>query len=169
VAVVGGGQSCEHEVSLASAAAVTAALRSVGHDVVTLTIDPDGVWRDGELRPLGLVGAVQVLRTCAVALPALHGPRGEDGTAAALFELAGVPYVGSGVAAGALAMDKRATKLVAGAVGIATAPGVLLTATTAAAYGWTHPVVVKPVAAGSSHGVTLVRRPEQLAPALAAR
>ena len=50
---------------------------------------------------------------CAVAVPALHGPRGEDGTLAALCDLAGVPYVGSGVGAGALAMDKWATKLVA--------------------------------------------------------
>ena len=52
-------------------------------------------------------------------LPVVHGPRGEDGTLAALCELAGVPYVGSGVRAGALAMDKWATKLVAARLGIA--------------------------------------------------
>ena len=64
----------------------------------------------------------------------LHGPRGEDGTLAALCELAGVPYVGSGVGAGALAMDKWATKLVARGLGIAVADGVLLTPATAASY-----------------------------------
>ncbi|GAA4621920.1 D-alanine--D-alanine ligase family protein [Cellulomonas oligotrophica] len=168
VAVVGGGQSCEHEVSLASAAAAVEALRSVGHEVVAMTIDPDGGWRDAHGSSLGLDGAVRVLSTCDVALPALHGPRGEDGTLAALCELAGLPYVGSGVRAGALAMDKWTTKLVAGAVGVATAPGVLLTAVAAPGHAWTRPVVVKPVAAGSSHGVSLVRTRDELAPALAA-
>jgi D-alanine-D-alanine ligase len=103
-----------------------------------------------------------------VAMPVVHGPRGEDGTLAALLELTGIPYVGSGVRAGALAMDKWATKLVAEALGIATAPGVLLTAATAPGYAWTGPVVVKPVAAGSSHGVTLVSEPGMLQPALRA-
>jgi D-alanine-D-alanine ligase len=165
VAVIGGGQNCEHEVSLASAAAVAGALEPA-YDAVRLTIDPEGVWRDGEGRPIGLAGAVRVLRSCDVVLPTVHGPRGEDGTLAALCELTGVPYVGSGVGAGALGMDKWATKLVAGALGIATAPGVLLTASGAAAYVFTHPVVVKPVAAGSSHGVALVGDAAGLAAAL---
>lgn len=167
VAVIGGGQSCEHAVSLASAAAVAGALASAGYDVVTLTIDPGGDWRDGD-RSVGLAGAVEVLRSCAVAVPVLHGPRGEDGTAAALLDLAGVPYVGSGVGAGALAMDKWAAKLVARGVGLAVADGVLLTSATAASYAFTHPVVVKPVAAGSSHGVSLVASADELAPGLAA-
>jgi D-alanine-D-alanine ligase len=168
VAVIGGGTSCEHDVSLASADAVAAAALAAGHQPVRLTLDRGGLWRDHEHRPIGLAGAVHVLRTCAAAFPALHGPGGEDGTVAALLNLAGVPYVGSGVTAGALAMDKWATKLVAAAVGVATAPGVLLTAATAPAYRWTHPVVVKPVAAGSSHGVSLVATAAALAPALAA-
>ncbi|MCD4534106.1 D-alanine--D-alanine ligase [Nocardioides sp. cx-169] len=166
VAVIGGGQSCEHEVSLASAASVAGALDPAAYDVVRLTIDPHGIWLDGGHRPIGLSGAAHVLRGCDVVLPVVHGPRGEDGTLAALCDLAGLPYVGSGVGAGALAMDKWATKLVAEAVGIRTAPAVLLTAATAPTYLWTHPVVVKPVAAGSSHGVSLVERPEQLAEAL---
>ncbi len=165
VAVVGGGQSCEHDVSLASAAAVGDALDPTAYDVVRLTIDPDGSWREGGRR-LALGQAVVVLQSCAAVLPVVHGPRGEDGSLAALCELAGVPYVGSGVGAGALAMDKWATKLVAGALGIATAQGVLLTAATASAYAWTHPVVVKPVAAGSSHGVSLVREAADLPAAL---
>jgi D-alanine-D-alanine ligase len=161
VAVVGGGQSCEHDVSIASAAAIAGALDPTRYDVVPLTVGRDGGWSG-----LGLASAVDVIAGCDVVVPALHGPRGEDGTLAALCELAGVPYVGSGVAAGALAMDKWATKLVANAVGVATAPGVLVTRSTAASFRFTHPVVVKPVAAGSSHGVALVRTPAELGPAL---
>jgi D-alanine-D-alanine ligase len=168
VAVIGGGQSCEHEVSLASAAAVAGALDPTAYDVVRLTIGPDGVWRDRERRPIGLAGAVHVLRSCAVAIPVLHGPHGEDGTVAALCDLAGLPWVGSGVGAGALAMDKWATKLVARGLGIAVADHVLLTRATAPAYAFTHPVVVKPVASGSSHGVALVRTADELGPALGA-
>ncbi|GAA4670619.1 D-alanine--D-alanine ligase family protein [Phytohabitans rumicis] len=168
VAVIGGGQNCEHEVSLASAAAAAAALGPHRYDVVVLTIGVDGGWRDGSDRPIGLAAAVEVLRGCDVAMPLVHGPRGEDGTLSALLDLAGVPYVGSGLTAGAVAMDKWVTKLVAEAIGIATAPGVLLTAATAATYAWTHPVVVKPVSAGSSQGVARVDRPGQLATALAA-
>ncbi|WP_028655938.1 MULTISPECIES: D-alanine--D-alanine ligase family protein [unclassified Nocardioides] len=166
VAVIGGGQSCEHEVSLASAASVAAALPADEFEVVPLTIGRDGTWRDRGGRPIGLSGAAQVLRGCDVVFPAVHGPRGEDGALAALCELAGLPYVGSGVRPGALAMDKWATKLVADAIGIATAPGVLVTRATAGHLQWTRPVVVKPVAAGSSQGVSLAERPEDLGPAL---
>jgi D-alanine-D-alanine ligase len=164
---VGGGESCEHEVSLASAAAIAGALDPSRYDVVPLTIDPGGEWRDDEGHRLGLAWAVEVIRTCDVVVPALHGPRGEDGTVAALCELAHRPYVGSGVSAGAVAMDKWVTKLVANAVGVATAPAVLLDPATAASYRWSHPVVVKPVTAGSSHGVALAEDAEGLAAALA--
>jgi D-alanine-D-alanine ligase len=166
VAVIGGGRNCEHDISLASAAAVAEALEQVGYLAVRLTIDPAGGWRDRENHPIGLARAVQVLRSCAVAFPVLHGPHGEDGTLAALCDLAGVPWVGSPLGAGALAMDKWATKLVAGALGIATAPARLLTRGGADSYTFTHPVVVKPVAAGSSRGVTLVRDAAGLGPAL---
>ena len=166
VAVIGGGQNCEHEVSLASAASVAGALDPAVYDVVTLTIGRDGTWRDRGQRPIGLSGAAQVLRGCDVVFPVVHGPRGEDGALAALCELAGLPYVGSGIRPGALAMDKWATKLVAGALGIPTAPGILVAAASAAHLRWTHPVVVKPVSAGSSQGVTLVSSAEALRPAL---
>ncbi len=166
-AVIGGGQNCEHEVSLASAAGVAAALRETGYEVMPLTIGPDGAWRAGS-HTVGLADAVGVLRCCDVAVPVVHGPLGEDGTLAALCDLAGVPYVGSGLRAGALAMDKLVTKLIAAECGIAVAPGKLLTAATAATYRWTHPVVVKPVAAGSSRGVTLVAEPPELPAALQA-
>jgi len=167
VAVIGGGQNCEHEVSLASAAAIADALDPARYRAVRLTIGRDGSWSDAYGTELGPAAAITVLQSCAAAVPALHGPRGEDGTLAALLDLAGVPYVGSGVRAGALAMDKHVTKLVAESVGVATAPGVLLTRASAAAYRWRHPVVVKPVAAGSSQGVTLVADAAALPDALA--
>ncbi len=168
VAVIGGGQNCEHEVSLASAAGVSAALDPASYEVVPLTIGRDGTWRDRGHRPMGLAGVAQILRGCQVAFPLVHGPRGEDGTLAALCELAGLRYVGSGVGAGALAMDKWATKLVAEALGIATAPGHQVTAATAHLEAWSGPVVVKPTAAGSSRGVSLVRSAESLDGALEA-
>jgi D-alanine-D-alanine ligase len=154
VAVIGGGRSCEHAVSLASAAGVADALDPSAYDVVRLTITRDGTWRDRGGRPMSLAGAAQVLRGCDVAFPVVHGPHGEDGTLAALCELAQLPYVGSPVGAAALAMDKWATKLV--------------TLATAAVVPWTGPVVVKPVAAGSSLGVALVADEAAYRPALAA-
>ncbi len=168
VAVIGGGQNCEHEVSLASATAVAAALAHTGHQVVQLTIGADGTWHDGGTQLPGLADAVRILSGCDAVVPVVHGPHGEDGTLAALCDLAGVPCVGSGVRAGALGMDKQVSKLIAADCGIATAPAVLLTAATAAGYRWTRPVVIKPVAAGSSRGVTLVGEPAQLPAALAA-
>jgi len=168
VAVIGGGRSCEHDVSLASAASVAAGLDPATYQVVPLTIGRDGTWRDRGGRPMSLVGAAQVLRGCDVAFPVVHGLHGEDGTLAALCDLANLPYVGSGVGAGALAMDKWVTKLVAEALGIPTARGRLVTAGTAEVERWTGPVVVKPVAAGSSLGVSLVTEPTSLLAALAA-
>jgi D-alanine-D-alanine ligase len=110
---------------------------------------------------------VNILSGCDV-VPVMHGPHGEDGTLAALCDLAGITCVGSGLRAGALGMDKQVTKLIAADCGIATAPAMLLTAATAAGYRWIGPVVVKPVAAGSSRGVALVGEPAGLPEALAA-
>lgn len=165
VAVVGGGANSEHDVSLASAAAVCAALPA-SYDVVPVTITRSGGWRDRGGRPLGIHGAVALLSSCDVVFPALHGAGGEDGTIAALCALAGLPCVGSPPAAGATAMDKQLTKLVAASVGIAVAAGVVVTPATAEDCRWTGPVVVKPVTAGSSQGVSLVEHPDELDTAL---
>jgi len=164
VAVVGGGTSPEYDVSRASAAGIADALAATGHDPVRLTIDPTGAWH-GEQGPIGLAGAVHAIQSCDAVFPALHGRHGEDGTLAALADLAGVPLIGSPLRAGAIAMDKWATKLVAEAVGVRTAPGALLTKRTP--YPFSRPVVVKPVTAGSSHGVSLARTVEEFASALA--
>jgi D-alanine-D-alanine ligase len=156
VVVIGGGRNSEHDVSLASAAAVVAALDPARYDVVPMTIDREGEWRDARGAILGFGPAIEILRASDLVIPMVHGRHGEDGTLAAVCELVGTPYVGSGVGAGAVGMDKHVTKLLAGAAGIPTAPGVLLDRASAHAYRFRHPVVVKPCTAGSSVGVSLV-------------
>ena len=171
VAVLGGGRSSEHEVSLASAAGIAAALDPGRYDVVAVTIGRDGTWSssDGRLAAAAPFEAMRALAGVDVVFPALHGVSGEDGTIAGLLDVLGVPYVGSGVRAGAIGMDKWATKLVAEAIGIATAPGLLLAAgDDVARLRLSPPVIVKPAAAGSSHGVTVAHSREELPAALVA-
>ena len=104
VAVLGGGRSSEHEVSLASAASIRTGLEQGGHEPIAIEVGRDGVWRcDGrELATLPGRG----LERADVAFPALHGPFGEDGTVQGLLECLDVPYVGAGVLSSALCMDK---------------------------------------------------------------
>lgn len=118
VLVIGGGQNAEHDVSLETAAAIENALRSRGFEATTITIGRDGRWRHRE-EPLGesaahsVAGAMPFVAQADVIFPAVHGPLGEDGTLAALCALTHKPVVGSGLRAGAIGMDKWATKLVA--------------------------------------------------------
>ncbi|MBT2484353.1 MULTISPECIES: D-alanine--D-alanine ligase [unclassified Microbacterium] len=171
VLVIGGGQNAEHDVSLASAAAVAAALGMSGHVVSTVTIDRSGIWRADGIPPCvspaeSLVRAMPLIARADVVFPAVHGALGEDGALAALCALAGARVVGSGLRAGALGMDKWATKLVADAVGIRTARGRLIAAEDAGDAEFDGEVVVKPVSAGSSYGVSLVRQEGELLAAL---
>jgi D-alanine-D-alanine ligase len=166
IAVIGGGENCEHDVSLASAASVRSALDPSRRDIVAFTIGRDGTWTDAGGQLLTLPHAIEALQACDVVFPAVHGPRGEDGSLAALLDFARVPYVGSGLRSGALAMDKWATKLVAEAVGVRTARGVLVQRGAPELTGLGMPVVVKPVAAGSSFGVTRVDDEADLAAAV---
>ncbi|MFJ4219784.1 D-alanine--D-alanine ligase [Curtobacterium luteum] len=175
VVVIGGGANSEHEVGLASAASVAAALDPTRYEVARLTIDREGGWLSDDAA-CTFPEAAAVIAAADVVFPAVHGPDGEDGSLAALAALAGVPVVGSPVGAGALAMDKWATKLVAQASGVAVAPGTLLTRVDAtpapdadvlrSAVG-PMPWIVKPVAGGSSFGVSRVDAPGQLDAALA--
>ncbi|HWT24470.1 MAG TPA: D-alanine--D-alanine ligase family protein [Solirubrobacteraceae bacterium] len=117
VAVLQGGRSSEHEISLTSAAAVMDGVAAAGHDVVPVLLGRDGAWSgpDGEelaLRPGG------GLLDADVAFPVLHGPFGEDGTVQGLLELLDVPYVGAGVLASSLCMDKIVFKDVMAAAGV---------------------------------------------------
>jgi D-alanine-D-alanine ligase len=114
--VLAGGRSSEHDVSLASAASVRAGLAEAGHEVLGVEIGRDGVWRrDGaeiDVTPgRGLLGA-------DVVFPILHGPFGEDGTVQGLLETLDVPYVGAGVLASAVCMNKLVFKDLMAAAGL---------------------------------------------------
>ncbi|MGD0455758.1 MAG: D-alanine--D-alanine ligase family protein [Solirubrobacteraceae bacterium] len=104
VAVLAGGRSSEHDVSLSSGAAVREGLSSAGHEVMWVEIGRDGAWRhDGQ--PLSVTPGGGLLGVDVV-FPVLHGPFGEDGTVQGLLETLDVAYVGAGVAASAVCLDK---------------------------------------------------------------
>jgi D-alanine-D-alanine ligase len=116
VAVVCGGRSSEHDVSLSSGASVREGVAAAGHEVLDVRIARSGAWQhDGESVKIepggGLLGADAVF-------PVLHGPFGEDGTVQGLLELLDVPYVGAGVLASSLCMDKVVFKEVLAAAGV---------------------------------------------------
>ena len=163
VAVLRGGRSSEHDVSLESGRAVADGLRQAGHEALVVDIGRDGSWRcDGaelELRPGG------GLLEADVAFPVLHGPFGEDGSIQGVLEILGVPYVGSGVAASAICIDKllfkdRMAQIGAPQVAYARAtldsdPGVV-----------GFPCWVKPARLGSSVGIVRVEGADAFAAAV---
>jgi D-alanine-D-alanine ligase len=162
VAVLSGGRSSEHDVSLLSGAAVARGLRDSGHEAVEVTIDRSGRWSSAgaavELAPgEGLLGADAVF-------PALHGPFGEDGSLQGLLEQLDVPYVGSDVLGSAVCMDKLTLKRLFAAHGV---PQVEFAAVGEGDW-WERclelglPLWVKPSRLGSSVGITRVAALEQL-------
>jgi len=162
VAVLSGGRSSEHEVSLRSGAAVARGLREAGHEPVEVTIGRDGGWSTAggtvELVPGGgLLGAEAVF-------PALHGAFGEDGSIQGLLEWLDVPYVGSDVLSSAICMDKLTLKRLFAAHGV---PQVAFTAVEGNDW-WGRceqmgtPLWVKPSRMGSSVGISRVTELGQL-------
>jgi D-alanine-D-alanine ligase len=171
IAVISGGPSAEHDVSLASGRAIASAIRGLGAEVASCVVGRDGAWRTDGVA--GFDAAVRALAAADAVFPALHGPWGEDGTVQGLLETIGVPYVGSGVRASATCMDKTLTKLRLADAGIAVAPGRTVsapfahdTAETLLA-GLGLPLFVKPVRGGSSFGVTRVTCAKDLPEAVA--
>jgi len=178
VAVLSGGRSSEHEISLASARSVLDALDPERYETKTIEIRRDGHWDiAGErqsLSPAGNEPNVQTLPVVAdsapsvvlgqidVVLPILHGPFGEDGTVQGLLELAGVPYVGAGVAASALCMDKDLFKAVLRDRGISVAQNVTLRESDPPLHPFPYPVFVKPARLGSSVGISKVHAEDEL-------
>lgn len=176
ISVIHGGTSTEHDVSLASGRGIVEALLGRGLDVAPIVIGRDGSWTgpDGA----GRMACIATLLASDVAIPALHGEGGEDGTIQGLLDTLGVPYVGSGVRASAVCLDKNLTKLVLERAGLATAPGVLVpraeaTVMSARALvrlldnaGVEGPWFVKPHTGGSSIGVSRVESTTGLAPAV---
>ena len=190
VALLFGGRSGEHEVSLVSAASVAAGLRP-HHDVSCVLIDKAGRWllQEGAApRPSGgesvflapVPGDAGRLRRLAdarelarpdVFFPVLHGTYGEDGTVQGLLELAAVPYVGAGVAASAASMDKAMMKALFARAGLPQPDYRVLVGRDAAAEARLVgelglPLFVKPANLGSSVGISKVKTPGALAPAL---
>jgi D-alanine-D-alanine ligase len=148
VAVVQGGPSAEAEVSRASAAGVAKGLTDAGHHVVRLELD---AFLAESIRSGGF----------DVVFPVVHGAVGEDGSLQGLLEVLGVPYVGSGVLASAMAMDKRVARMAFAAEGLPIAKGIAVargstTARDAAERARREVggrVVVKPSSSGSAIGV----------------
>lgn len=183
VAVLAGGRSSEHEISLASARSVLEALDPSRYEAAVIEIGRDGRWQlaggsqdvppaigrpAAETLPVVADAApARVLHEVDVALPILHGPFGEDGTVQGLLELADVPYVGAGVAASALCMDKDLCKAVLRDRGIPVARNVTLREGDPVAHPFPYPVFVKPARLGSSVGISKVHGPDELEAAVA--
>jgi D-alanine-D-alanine ligase len=175
VAVIAGGRSSEHEISVASARSVIEALDPDLYDIKTIEIGRDGRWElnSGATRELGRPVAEtlpvpsggsppETLGEVDVVLPILHGPFGEDGTVQGLLELAGVPYVGAGVTASALCMDKDLFKSVCRDKGIPVTRSVTLRNGDRPSNPYGYPVFVKPARLGSSVGITKVQSEGEL-------
>jgi D-alanine-D-alanine ligase len=174
VAILAGGRSSEHDISLASARSVLESLHPEGYEVVTVAIGRDGRWELGsgdgsvaETLPVPAANAPATLGSVDVVLPILHGPFGEDGTVQGLLELAGIPYVGAGVAASALCMDKDLFKKVLRDSGIPVARHVAIREGDELQNPFGFPCFVKPARLGSSVGITKAHDEAELAEAVA--
>ncbi len=196
LAVIFGGPSVEHTISVRSARAVIAAADPERWRVVPIAVTRRGQWLapddSAELlarieagaaeevvtaQPLAPVDAARQLADCDAAFPLVHGSWGEDGVLQGFLETVGVPYVGAGVAASALAMNKAAAKPIFEAAGIPVAPFMaaplvswrrdpLAVQREAGSLG--YPLFVKPACGGSSIGATRVESREELADAFQA-
>jgi D-alanine-D-alanine ligase len=175
VAVLVGGRSSEHDISVASARSVLEALDPERYDTVSVEIGRDGRWELGtgdngttaETLPVPTSKVPATLGEVDVVFPVLHGPFGEDGTVQGLLELAGVPYVGAGVLGSALAMDKDVFKAVMRDRGIPVTRNITLRLGDAPRNPFGFPVFVKPARLGSSVGISKARDEEELAAAVA--
>ncbi|MBI4409485.1 MAG: D-alanine--D-alanine ligase, partial [Gemmatimonadetes bacterium] len=190
IAVLFGGTTVERDVSIASGAQVVAALRAAGHEVVAVDtargvlapaeeqrflasgvapVPPEqaklDLLRTGD--PAALTEAPELRETDVIFL-VLHGGTGEDGTLQALLDLVGIPYTGSGHLASAVAMDKDMSKRLFRDAGIPTPDWLMAPVDPElVAERLGYPVVVKPSKQGSTVGLTVVKRPEDLEAALA--
>jgi len=192
VGILCGGKSSEHEISCISAAGILSAIDRDRFDPVVIGITKSGKWvliedvaslqmKDGVLPVIdetlpaidadlhGLKDHHGHSLDIDVIFPLLHGPYGEDGTVQGMCEMAGIRYVGSGVLASAVAMDKSFAKPIFEAAGLKVAKGVVLNQGSwqpADVSGLHYPLFVKPARGGSSRGTTKVKRSEDLSAAL---
>jgi D-alanine-D-alanine ligase len=150
VAVLYGGRSGEHEVSLRSAESVIAAMDPEKYEVVRFFIGKDGRWDPGPILPVpGANPGIDVV------FPALHGTFGEDGAMQGLLELAELPYVGAGVLGSSLSMDKDAMKRICRASGLPVVDHIVVYRERLnVGPFFDYPVFVKPANLGSSVGIS---------------
>lgn len=191
VAIICGGRSSEHEISCASADGVLAAINRDLFEVELIGITKSGKWlhlpvdtnlkiQNGVLPQIPDSG-IEVMITSNglvvdgkkldidVVFPILHGPYGEDGTIQGLFEILQLRYVGSGVLASAVSMDKSYAKSIFSATGLKVAPGIVVTnSQTQLPQELKFPLFVKPARSGSSRGTTKVNQPSQIKTAIEA-
>jgi D-alanine-D-alanine ligase len=199
VGLLFGGRSVEHEVSIASATSIHRALDPARYEVALIGVDRDGRWRlgrpelppeatlDGEVVSLPAAPGERALVTAQgrapaiaaridVIFPIVHGRGGEDGALQGLLELAGVPYVGSGVLGSAVQMDKETAKRLLRQADLPVLPFVLVRARELESNPGAAvervlgelslPLFVKPANQGSSVGITKVKQRRELLPAL---
>jgi D-alanine-D-alanine ligase len=176
IAVILGGRSSENAISLASAASVIEALERSGNEVVPVQVGRDGRWAleqaagnrllqasaGSELARLPGREIAAKLAEVDVVFPVLHGPFGEDGTVQGLLELAGVPYIGAGVLASALCMDKDVFKSVLRDHGIPVTENITLRQGDGPRNPFGYPCFVKPARLGSSVGITKAHDDDEL-------
>ena len=192
VAILFGGQSSEHGISCISAGGILSAIDRDRFEPILIGITRAGKWVladeattlhienrelpevDASLPAINAdIHGFKVNGTpleIEVLFPLLHGPYGEDGTVQGLCEMAGIRYVGSGVLASAVGMDKSFAKPIFEAVGLTVAPGVVLKKgewSASQIEGLSFPVFVKPARSGSSRGTTKVKEFSQLVAAIA--
>jgi D-alanine-D-alanine ligase len=189
VAIICGGKSSEHEISCVSANGILNSIDRSLFEPVLIGITKSGKWLllpddtnfaiiNGALPTVpesgveisitsqGLFSGGKAL-TIDVAFPILHGTYGEDGTIQGLFEMIAISYVGSGVLASAVSMDKSYAKPIFAAAGLKVAPGIVVTSKDfELPSNLTFPLFVKPARSGSSRGTTKVKQKSDLAAAV---
>jgi D-alanine-D-alanine ligase len=161
VAILCGGRSGEHEISLRSAASVKQALNREKYTTSEFLITKEGLWEPAPLLPEpGRNPGIDVV------FPVLHGTFGEDGTVQGLLELADLPYVGAGVLASAVSMDKSVMKRLCKDAGLPVVEYITLDRGSfhpaALDLPFDFPVFVKPANLGSSVGISKAKNPEEL-------
>lgn len=189
IAIICGGKSSEHEISCVSANGILNAIDRNKFEPVLIGITKSGKWLllpddsnfsivngalptvpesgiEVSITSLGLVAGGKQL-AIDVAFPVLHGPYGEDGTIQGLFEMIGIKYVGSGVLASAVSMDKSYAKPIFAAAGLSVAAGIVVTSKNfELPSNLTFPLFVKPARSGSSRGTAKVKQKSDLASAV---
>ncbi len=196
IAVIFGGQSSEHEVSCVSAVTIITNMDTEKYEQILIGITKEGDWlkvdsvsqiEDGSWRKASVHAVISVEATAKsimfledgrvstrkldLVFPALHGLYGEDGTIQGVMELARLPYVGCGVLASSISMDKLCTKTLVGTMGVRQAQYVpvmryelkdMESVVKKVEKELSYPMFVKPCNAGSSRGVSKVRNSEEL-------